>query len=150
MDLLTRFEDFHGDWVLVGPGLAEDEGLTTAVVLSLFSDARAQAGDVLPDGGTDRRGWWGDAFADEPGDRFGSRLWLLHREKQLAQVLPRAKQYAEEALRWLVEDGIASSVAVITEFTRPGVLGMGVEIRRALQAPVAYRFESSWNASHAA
>ena len=56
--------------------LAEDDGLQTAVVLSLFLDARAR-----PDDGAEghRRGWVGVAFT--PEDRVGSRLWLLKREK---------------------------------------------------------------------
>lgn len=35
------------------------DNITTNVIASLFTDRRAQPSDELPDGGTDRRGWWG-------------------------------------------------------------------------------------------
>lgn len=149
-DLRTAWVDLAGDLVFQGPGLAEDDGLQTAVVLSLFTDARARVDDALPDGSTDRRGWWGDAFADRTGDRMGSRLWLLHREKQLAQVPQRAREYAQEALAWLIEDGIAREVRVTAEWVSQGVLALGVEIRRGAGAPVRYRFDAFWNRTHAA
>ena len=47
--------------------------IDSAIVLSLFCDARALAEDRQPD----PRGWWGDALAGQPFDRWGSRLWLL-------------------------------------------------------------------------
>jgi phage gp46-like protein len=142
-DIRTAFKDFSGDWELLSPGLAEDDGLETAVIISLFTDRRAEADDELP-AGDDRRGWWGDALAEVEGDRIGSRLWLLSREKQLPQVLARAREYALEALQWLIEDGVASAVDVTAEIVRQGVLGLSVEIRRAGKPPVRYRFEQFW------
>lgn len=149
-DIRTIWIDLVGDFSVGGPGLQEDDGLETAVVLSLFSDRRANLDDVLPDTSIERRGWWGDGFADVLGDRFGSRLWLLSREKQTDQVLERAREYAKEALAWLLEDGIAREVLVTAEVVRPGVLGLGIEIRRGDAAPVRYRFDSFWNPTNAA
>lgn len=37
--------------------LVSEDGLQTAVALSLFADRRAEDGDVLPDDQVDRRGW---------------------------------------------------------------------------------------------
>ena len=62
------------------------------------------------------------------GDRIGSRLWLLSREKQLAGVLDRARHYAEEALAWLVEDGVATAVSVTASSPRSGWLALEVTI----------------------
>lgn len=90
--------------------LVADESLTTAVVLSLMTDRTALASDVPV--GEDRRGWWADAFTDRDGDHFGSRLWLLAREKQLPQTLVRAEAYVREALQWVVDDGLASGMDV--------------------------------------
>lgn len=109
---------------LTGPDLAADDGLRTAVLVSLFTDCRAEADDELPAGDGDRRGSW-----DDP--ERGSRLWLLSREKQTARTLERAREYAEEALAWLVEDGIARAVTVTAEWVRTGVLGLRVVIERA-------------------
>ncbi|RJX35672.1 MAG: hypothetical protein C4525_03185 [Desulfarculus sp.] len=132
MDLATEFNTDHlsGDLVLSGGALLQDEGLQTAVLHSLFTDRRALADDVLPEG-VNRRGWWADLTLPAEGDQYGSRLWLLFREKQTAAVLRRAEEYAEEALAWLITDGVASQVKVAAEVVRRGVLGLSVEIRLA-------------------
>jgi phage gp46-like protein len=108
--------------------LATDNGLLSAVLVSLFTDRRANADDVIPDGTGDRRGYWGDTYPEIDGDLIGSRLWLLSREKQLPDVLQRAQTYAEEALAWLVEDNIARSFAAPAEWVSPGVLGILLDI----------------------
>lgn len=111
------------DLVLQGSGaIAADDGLGTAVILSLFLDGRARADD----GAEDRRGWLGDAFA--PEDRIGSRLWLLTRERQSEETRRRAEDYAAEALAWLVADGLAADVTVQAEWVARGVLGLAVRI----------------------
>lgn len=95
--------------------LALDDTLETAIQISLFCDARAGAGDVLPSSDTYRRGWWADQF--EAGQvSVGSRLWLLERSKRTPEVLAAAQAYASEALQWLVSDGVASSVTVDVEW----------------------------------
>lgn len=98
-----------------------EDSLATAVILSLFTDGRAGADDKLPAGQTDRRGWVGDAFV--PGaaaeDAWGSRLWLVTTGKVTADVLERARFAAQEALDWLVRDGIASQVTVTTLWAGP-------------------------------
>lgn len=126
---------------LDGADLATDDGLQTAVLLSLLTDRRAEADDLLPDGGTDRRGWWADAYPDVEGDRIGSRLWLLAREKDTATTLQRAREYAEEALAWLLEEGVARRVQVTAERVRSGVLGLRIEIQR----PTGDLFQTAWD-----
>lgn len=140
-DVRTVWRDLGGDWLVQGPSLAEDDGLETAVVISLFTDRLAA--DAPADAGG-RRGWWGDAYAEVDGDLIGSRLWQLAREKQLPGVLARAELYAREALQWLVDDGVASSVAVQAERVRDGVLGLAITITRSAQPIVRFRFESFW------
>lgn len=151
MDLRTRIvgDDLRCDWLLAAPQLDADDGLETAVVLSLFTDRLANPDDVLPDNSGHRRGWWGDSFADIDGDRIGSRLWLLSREKQLPVVLQRARGYAREALDWLIEDGIARNVEVDADFPRAGVLALAVTIFRAVDGPVRFRFETFWGVANA-
>ncbi len=137
------------DLALAGGRLQEGEALQSAVVLSIFSDARARADDPLPHRALSRRGWWGDSLAPQSGDRFGSRLWLLANEKQTAETLNRARQYAEEALAWLKEDRIAASVTVRARWVRPnqkdsGVLGLEIDILRPAGALVALRYDYAW------
>lgn len=109
------------DVALDGHDLARDDGLRTAVLRSLFTDRRAADDDAGDDG--EMRGWWADPD-------FGSRLWLLLREKETAGVLIRAKAYADEALLWFVDEGIVRSVAVAASWVRRGVLGITIDMVR--------------------
>jgi len=149
MDIRTVFIDMDrgADLALELFALATDDGLETAVILSLFTDARALDDDTLPPGQTDRRGWWGDAFPPVPGDRFGSRLWLLRSAKQLQASLNDARQYAEEALAWLVDDGAALKVEVETFIPRDEIMGMIVRIYRPDGSTTPIRFETLWSAT---
>ena len=117
------------DLALGAGGLEGDDGLTTAVLVSLFTDARAGADDRLPDPATaNPRGWWGDALAWIDSDRIGSRLWLLSREKQVRETLRRAEEYAREALAWMLTDGAARTVAVSARWVGVGVLILDITI----------------------
>lgn len=132
-----------------GAALATEEGLRTAVLISLFTDARAADGDQLPDGGADRRGWWADTWPEVEGDLTGSHLWLLAREKQVPAVLSRAERYARAALQWLIDDGIAAAVEVVASFPRVGVILLEVTVQRLVDGPVRYRFEQFWSDANA-
>lgn len=129
------------DLAISGGDLAGDDGLETAVLLSLYTDRRALAEDVLPDDGTDRRGWWCDAYSDR---LIGSRLWLLSREKDLESVLRRAEEYASEALAWLIDDAIAEAVEVEAVHLRRGVLQLIVGIKRPAGAITVRRYDYVW------
>ncbi|MCU0919029.1 MAG: phage GP46 family protein [Burkholderiaceae bacterium] len=141
-DIATAWSGFGGDWLLSGADLSADDGLQTAVILSLFTDALADADEAPP--GVSRRGWWGDTFADTPGDRIGSKLWLLAREKQLPATLSRAEEQCRAALQWLIDDGVARAVWVSAEWVRMGVLGVSIEVVRNANAVARYRFEVFW------
>lgn len=77
----------NGDFVV-------DEGLETTVLLSLLTNSGS---------------WWGESFEDEP---FGSKLFELDREKSTNSTGLKLKQYAEEALNWLVTEKIAKKITV--------------------------------------
>lgn len=117
-------------------GLIKEEGLESAVLISLLTDRRANPDDALPDDDgrvkaipADRRGWCGDALSeDDNDDRIGSRLWLLVREKQTEETRRRAIHYANEALEWLIEDGIASTIEIEAEWEGIGRLNMLITI----------------------
>ena len=145
-DIRTIFIGQGADIALDGLLLAGDDGLDTAVILSLFTDARSLDDDKLPHGSTDRRGWWGDAFASAQGDRIGSRLWLLGPGKQIRENLNAAREYAEEALTWMVRDGIAARVDVDASNPRDGVLALAVAIEKPDGTRLARRYETLWSA----
>ena len=127
--LLAWIPDFGtADACVAGVDLVAEDGLRTAVLLSLFTDRRVSAGE-LPVGEADRRGWWGDTLAEN--DEIGSKLWLLAREKETDDVLVRAEGYAREALAWLIADGAAEAVSVAASWPRRGELALKVDITLA-------------------
>ncbi len=148
-DLALLWNDalFGADLALVDGQLVTDDGLRTAVIISLFTDRRAGPDDELPEDGADRRGWWGDDIAEMPGDLIGSRLWLLRRAKFTSANINRARDYAREALAWLVEDGVAASVEVEAAGIRPDTLAIGATIVRPGSRNV--RFDFTWDATAA-
>ena len=111
----------EGDLEIVDFDLATERGLRSAMLISIFTDARADA-DELPEGETDRRGWWGDGLSGE--DRIGSRVWLLQRAKQTAETAALAETYVAEALAWMVEDAVALAVDVVAEWVARGHLAV--------------------------
>lgn len=114
-----------------GLDLMTESGLETAITLNLYLDRRAAADDTLPDGTTNRRGSWMDDFQIPANNALGSRLWLLYREKQLPDVLQRAKTYVQEALQWLVDDGIATSVVCTPSWATTATLSFVIRINGA-------------------
>ncbi|MEX2450377.1 MAG: phage GP46 family protein [Rhodospirillales bacterium] len=156
-DIKTVFnaDIISGDIAIKNGLLDDDDGLKTALVISIFTDRRALPDDELPDPNGSRRGWVGDAFppvidgVPQTGDRIGSRLWLLHREKQLLSVVARAREYLEEATDWLIEDGICNVIEIEVEIVRDGVLGFEVRPIRPNKDPVAFRFDYVWRAEAA-
>ncbi len=155
--LVWNAETWAADLLLAGGQLVTDDGLRTAVLISLFSDARAPADAELPEGGDDRRGWWGDAFPPAAPGAFGSGpksggalplgslLWLLRRAKITAAVVEQARQAAEAALDWLLRDGVASAVSVAAE-AQGSRLAIGVTLERP-QGPGRQRWDFTWDAS---
>lgn len=90
------------------------DSLTRALIISLFSWRRADDSDDY-DHELGKQGWWGDTFAENKGDKIGSKLWLLLRQKVTDETLLRAQEMADDALQWLVEDGICTDVSVSVE-----------------------------------
>ncbi|MBO3274121.1 phage GP46 family protein [Pseudomonas schmalbachii] len=150
MDYALVMGDYFGDVVVVDEDLEADKGLETAVIVSLFTDRRA-ALDQLPVEfpADDLRGWWGDVAPQVEGDQTGSLLWLLAREKQLPATLARARQYAEDALRWMLEDKVAQQVVVAASWLATGWMLLQIDIYRPGGDVVRYRYGYEW-ASQAA
>lgn len=109
------FDGVMGDFALADAdeqgnrgGLAARDGLKTAVLICLMSDARAEAHE-LSDGDVNR-GWPGDSFDRADGEApIGSKLWLLRRRAIDATETPRlAEDYALASLRPLIDQGAAA------------------------------------------
>lgn len=133
----------------LAPALATDDEaqLYNAVVISLFTDARAKPDDRLPDEPRtgpvpanlyrDRRGWHGDP-------NIGSRRWLVYREKQVPEVLERLEEYDREALQWLITDKVVSSIDIIESFPAPGAVLSEIVLHRPSMPALTFRFQMLW------
>lgn len=126
--------------VLTDTGLATGDALTAAVLCSLFTDRRAVPDDRLE--GDDPRGWWGDSYASQ---QIGSRLWLLRRSRRTTETLRRARDAILEALDWLTADGVVQGLDVLTEWTRPGLLGARITLTQRDGARRALTYQWAWS-----
>ena len=95
----------------IDAGYGNGGALQAAVWVSLFTDALADAGDMTPDLGSDRRGWWADAGL-APAQQMGSLIWLHMREKRTESVRVAIENAARDSLQWLIADGITADVDV--------------------------------------
>ncbi|NUT73520.1 phage GP46 family protein [Pseudomonas sp. C1C7] len=90
-----------------------EAALTRAVLISLFTWRRAETDDPVDD--EELYGWWGDSYPVIANDRIGSRLWLLRRVKLTDATQRDAEFYANEALRWMLDEGHAISLEITSE-----------------------------------
>jgi phage gp46-like protein len=124
VDVALELSGGVADVVIENGDLRLDRGLRTAVLVSLFCDARAPADELPAD--ANPRGWW----AEDADDPWGSRLWLLGRAKRTPATLGLARGYAATALEWIKTSGVAQVVDVTAVYGPAGELGITVQPRR--------------------
>lgn len=127
--LLYDAEKYGADIAIDNNDLLTGDELQTAIIMSLFTDRRAAIDDPVMIGES-KRGWWGDTYNTNRNDKIGSRLWVLKNSKMTPSTLVKAKDYALEATRWLIEDNIASSIDVITQFYDKQTIAIQITIQR--------------------
>ena len=96
------------EWDIMPSGAGSELAWERLVLASLFTDGRADDSAKLPDGGKDRRGWWGDTYTT--GTPAASVLWLV-----AGRAGPTAREIedaARAALAWIVADDLADVVTV--------------------------------------
>ena len=101
------------DISILNGDLKECDDLDSAVIISLFTWARASAGEV--DENAPRFGWFGDKIDADSTDSTGSKLYFLKRKKITNQTIMDAREYIEQALRWMIEDGVATEIKAEVE-----------------------------------
>jgi phage gp46-like protein len=135
----------EGDLQLNKGDLLREKGLTTAVLISLFTDARADEDDKIDDK-NDIRGYWADAV-DGISQITGSKLWQYERIKTTQTVLVEMETVIREALQWLEDDGVAEKVEIFLE--RQGIegndrLALNIKIYQTDKNITALRFDDLW------
>jgi len=123
-----------GDFNMLGAGLELGHDLETASLISMFSDAQADPGDIVYD--PDPRGVWFDTYAALedaaliaiPNDRTGSKIWQAFARPRSQDTLNWLRDEVIRCHGWMVTDGVASAVDATTFFTGPGGIGAIVTI----------------------
>ncbi len=141
-DIAVVWNGTQGDIALQGDDLLVDDGLVTAVIITLCSDARADADVDVGNGLLARRGWWA---ADTSG--WGSLLWLMQREKVTQETVEKARDYARRALQWLVDDGVVSAVDVTAEIMDRETIELYVQLTRGSNLKYDYLWRAMENTS---
>ena len=116
LDLVWDDGNTRGDWRVLAPGrLSTGNLLVSAVVISLFTDRRSS-----PAGYPDEFGWWMDTFDII---LIGSRLHDLRRRKiaDRAALIAEATDIIREALQWMIDAGIASTIGVTVTSPPAGI-----------------------------
>lgn len=121
--------------------LGADDPLHRAVVISLFTWARASDSDPVDDG--ELHGYWGDSFPDTAGDRIGSKLWLLRRRTLTDATVRDALSYARDALVWMTADEVVDRVDVLAERKGADRINMRV-VLSADGVDYAVNFDDLW------
>lgn len=128
------------DLKLVDGDLLADNGLENAVLISLFTNRYVPSED-LPPNVESNEGWWADGISDPADDRIGSRLWVFDRVGKINTDTRNGMVDAcEEALEWMIEDGIAKSVSVSGEVVFGERIDLSIEIVRPDAANNFFQF----------
>ncbi|MEC5321135.1 phage GP46 family protein [Brenneria populi subsp. brevivirga] len=132
-------DEARGDWELSKGDLASGDDLQTAILISLFTDRQARSDDDYD--GDDRRGWWGDTDAEY---NIGSRLWLLNRQKLTPKMAQRAENYANEALQWLIDDGVVAVITAEAQIVYPSRLNLTINYQKPDLTNESIKFYWVW------
>lgn len=140
------------DWAIVNGDLAVDDGLDTAVAISLWTNRVLSPDDVPSGPGGDLGGWWGDPYlpplASGQPDYIGSKLWRWARALQTLQTAQGMQADTQQALQWMEDDGVVASVTVpLPTFPGPGMARIVAILAQqsASGAMVNQQYTSLWN-----
>lgn len=114
VDILLTNEKGYYDFKVVRGEIVTTTGFETSLILSLFSDRRADISEV-PEIEL-RHGWWGNLILrdilNKPLFEMGSKIWLTYQARSDQTTLNFIKNYVEEALIWLIEEQYVKNIAV--------------------------------------
>lgn len=148
-DIALKYVGQIADFQMVSGDLGTDDGLGTSILVSLFTDKRAEASEVESGVVDEFGGWWGSLLINNSG--FGSRIWFTRRSKLTGRTLDSLGHYAEEALQWILTEKLARKIVVSTQRLNATVAVLRVDLYRpGATAPNRYEFETFWSANGSA
>lgn len=129
------------DVVLEDGDIATETGFDTAIWVSLFTDARASADQVVL--AQHRRGWPGNLVSTVDNRQLGGMLWLIDQRRLNQATLNEAVDYAQKALNWIVEDNVAQNIEVSGVIVPTSGIQLNVTIT-ALSGETESRYINTW------
>lgn len=114
------------DLAILNGDLAASSGLATAVLVSIFTDARALSDEVRT--AVLRGGWIGDSVPPVEEFKLGSRVWLTEPAKLIQSTVNLVSSYVLQALQWMIDGGIAANIEVEGILRPPHEMGLNVRI----------------------
>jgi phage gp46-like protein len=140
-------ENLFYDLALEKSDLKLDSGFESAVIISLFTDARPIDNAVnFPSGTSDLRGWWGDNFLELSEDRTGGEIWLYLRGKNVIENIKNIEAAANNSLLWMIEDGAATRAEVTAQIENIFDLCFRIEIEKPDGNIENFKYFFNWQA----
>lgn len=140
-----------GDFALDGRvGLRAANPIQTAILLCLFTDARADADDLRQEHAGDARGWVGDGFdidASRGETPLGSKLWLFRRHELTDATARLVEAEARRALNTLIRQKLAARIDLTAEAQKAeGRIALSVTVIGSDgRTRAAERFDILWS-----
>ena len=109
--------------------ITADEGFETAIMASMFTDARASESQVgAPE---QRRGWLGNTLSTVPGREVGGLMYLAEQRRLTQDTVNENVDFAQKSLAWMTEDRLAQRIDVSGEL----IPKKGVRLTIAITTP---------------
>lgn len=107
-DVLLRQTNDGGDLTLEGGLFLMSDGLETAAFLSLYGGNEQDSGNA-----DSREQWWANYIETEPARQYRSETqYLLRSLPAVPANLRRIEEAAERDLEWMLDSGLAKTIAV--------------------------------------
>lgn len=141
---LKRISNGEFDLDFDGLDLLTSDGLENAVVISIGTYARERSlqkgvANIVPKIG----GWWGDSTLSA-GDTLGCYIYEAFREKLTDGACDRVKDLVNDALKWMVTDGVAKSVTSTTAISGENQMTLSIKIVKPEGSPEYFVYELNW------
>jgi len=118
--------DDGGDIEFIAGQPVMDQGLETAVYISLFSSD-----------------WWGNAISEQ-NEKLESKLEDIYNRNLSNQTRLDAEEYVRKALEWMIRLGIAKRIDVSASLPTPGWLGLEITIIEPNGSEQNLRYSINW------
>lgn len=136
--LLKKNSDSFYDIDFENGDFKSTDGLDTAIIMSLLTDARATSSEVPEP--SRRRGWIGNEQNDDPDYQIGSKLWLLDQSLSTQSTANSSEGYSSESLQWLVNDQLVQNITADSQTEFENIL-INIKFTRFDNSVLSKQFE---------